>query len=73
MNNRDAQSESKATHPQPKDELEVSGEIGQIPKLPHEHDESVESQTGGRKLPDAKRAPNIGPQKKPLAGQQAKP
>ena len=61
MTERDAQNESKATHPQPLDHLEVSGESGPLPKLPNEHDESVERQPGGRKLPDAKRAPNIGP------------
>ena len=62
MVNRDAHNESKHANRRAKRELAVSIENQPIPKLPHEHDESVESQTGGRNPPDGKRAPNIGPQ-----------
>ncbi len=63
MGNRDLQSENNATHPRPKNDLEVSDEEGGMPKMPHEHDESAERQTGGPKPPDPKRNLNIGPQK----------
>jgi hypothetical protein len=62
MVNRDAHNESKPANRRAKSRLAVSIENQPIPKLPHEHDESVESQAGGRNPPDGKRAPNIGPQ-----------
>ncbi len=49
MANSDARNGNVDTEARPKAELSVSIEQQPVPKLPHEHDESVESQIGGPK------------------------
>ena len=49
MANSDPRGGKKNSTARPKPELSVSVAGQRVPKLPHEHDESVESQVGGPK------------------------
>ena len=63
MANSDPRGGNNDTKARPKAELSVSVAQQPVPKLPHEHDESVESQVGGPKpaTANSNSAPGIKP------------
>ena len=63
MANSDPQGGNNDTKARPKAEISVSVAQQPVPKLPHEHDESVESQVGGPKpaTANSNSAPGIKP------------
>jgi len=63
MANSDSSSDNKNPTTRKNTDLSVSDEQQPVPKLPHEHDESVESQVGGPKPGTANS--NTGPGLKP--------
>jgi hypothetical protein len=66
MANSNARGGNNDTKTRPKAELSVSIAQQPVPKLPHEHDESVESQVGGPKpaTVNSNSAPGIKPRVK---------
>jgi hypothetical protein len=63
MANSDPQGGNNDTKARPKAAISVSVAQQPVPKLPHEHDESVESQVGGPKpaTANSNSAPGIKP------------
>ena len=66
MANSDPRGSNNDTKARTKAELTVSVALQPVPKLPHEHDESVESQAGGPKpaTANSNTAPGIKPRVK---------
>jgi hypothetical protein len=66
MADSDLRGGNNDTKARPKAELSVSVAMEPVPKLPHEHDESVESQVGGPKpaTTNSNSAPGIKPRVK---------
>ena len=73
MANNNPQGGNNDTQARPKAEVSVSVAQQPVPKLPHEHDESVESQVGGQKpgTANSNSAPGIKPRVKEYRSKQS--